>query len=253
MSCPLSWINEPMEIHIGAMLRLWEEKYRRAYEAPLARCLKSSIGQSDVNEVVKAAIILHDVGKLTEFYQGYISARARGLEVRVGGYRHELVSAAIAHRAFAQRSWKYVVSGAILLHHEPITMSYVRRAGERYVTLTQAYASLSSASKDGKRLALCKKGVELVNDMLRRNGFLKETIETFYTIDDLIDALKELVVRISLRGDKGLWRIRIAALVHVLTLLDALAAKSREGDEGGTFVSKRAVRAEVVELWNVGS
>ena len=243
MSQALSWVGEPMEKHLEAMLELWEGKYRRFYERPLQRLLRLEVGDAD--RIVKAAVILHDVGKLTERYQRYLEAKARGESARLG-YRHEMLSAAVAFLTFASSPWRPLLSAAVLLHHEPILMGQTGRLGEEYVTLTRAYSMFRLVASED-RVELHPGGVDLINRLLEREGF-SEKAEPVYGRSQLEGALKDCVARVALRSDRGLVRVKVAALTHVLTLLDSKAASARSGDEGGTFVSRRAAVAEVAEL-----
>lgn len=245
MSSALSWIDEPMEEHLRTMLELWDKKYSKYYLAALRRLFKP-YGCHEVYKIVTSAIILHDLGKLTYNYQAHLRMKERGEHTSLRYYRHEFISAAVSLLVLERYVWRYIVSGAIMLHHEPILMGQTRELGERYVTLTRIFTSLQEASVDSQIL-LDPDGVNAVNVLLRSRGF-SETVCASYRVDRLREALKNLVIRIALRSDRHVIRVRVAALTHILTLLDSLAARGRSNDEGGTFVSRRASKAEVVEL-----
>jgi len=241
----MSWKNEYIEEHVSRMLELWNA-YKKAYKAPLTRLFKH-LGGHDVDELVKCALIMHDVGKLVPRYQKYLAG-----EAELEGYRHEVVSAAVTAIVFKQRPWRAYVSAAVLLSHEPILMGQVLRTRERYVTLTSAARILRLAGgKDrmsSERVLLEPDGVDAINQLLEKEGF-EEKLMQEYEVEECLHALKEVVTITSLVGDRSLERIRVAALVHVLTLLDSLAASEKRGDDdGGTFISKNARLAEVVEV-----
>lgn len=246
MNEPYSWVGEPIEKHVELALNLWTNKYKKFYISSLNRVFRFESEPINEDEVVKATIILHDVGKLTSYYQEYIRAKSQGLERFLKGYRHEIIGSAVTFLTFKQKPWRYLASGAVLLHHEPILMGQMLRLGEDYVTLTHAYYSLRVASQDNK-VSLDEKGVDILNKILSREGFIERIPESL-PIDEMEEAIKECIVRIALRSDKPIMRVKIAALVHILTLLDSLAARSRSDDDGGTFVSQRASLAEVAEL-----
>ncbi|RLE84286.1 MAG: hypothetical protein DRJ67_10780 [Thermoprotei archaeon] len=237
-----SWRNEPIEKHVGGMLARWKA-YKRVYEAPLARLYR---GLGSVDDMMKCALIMHDVGKLVPRYQKFL----RG-EARLGDYRHEVVSAAITAITFKHRPWRIHVSAAILLSHEPILMGQVGRVGERYLTLTSVERILRLAG-DGELVKLEDDGVEAINSLLEREGF-EERVAREYGVDECLEVLKETVVATSIAGNRLLERLRVAALIHVLTVIDSITAnESREDDEGGTFVTRHARQAEVVEVMGYG-
>jgi CRISPR-associated endonuclease Cas3-HD len=235
--------SEQIRDHVDSMLERWKFKYRRVYEKPLRRLIGDH-----ADEAVRCAIIMHDVGKLTKLYQEYLKRRLSGEKASLRGYRHEVASAAIASLHLQGVEWGDLVAAAVLLSHEPILMGQVGEAGERYFTLTQAYRSLKVACTDGA-LELDSEGVSIINDFLKSEEFqwrLKEK----YEFSGCLDALKGLVVRVVALGDVAVKRVRVAALSHVLTVIDSLSANEsrEEGDDGGTFVSRGARVAEVAEL-----
>lgn len=242
----LSWKDEHteelIEEHINRMLEHWKA-YSRVYRAPLKRLFREL---GDVDDLVKCALIMHDVGKLVPRYQKYL----RG-EVKLGWYRHEVVSAAITAVTFSSRPWRAQVSAAILLSHEPILMGQVSRTSEKYFTLTYAERVLRLGG-DGSSVRLEEDGVRILNDLLNRERF-KERVAQKYQVDECINALKEIVAAIAISGNKLIERLRVAALIHVLTVIDSLtASKNRRNDEGGTFVTRYAQLAEVVEVMGYG-
>jgi len=241
----LSWAEcgrkERMGEHVDSMLKLWN-KYRRAYGAPLHRLIGDC-----ADEAVRCAIILHDVGKLAKLYQEYLRKRFECEKASLKGYRHEIASAAIAALMLQGVEWGDTVAAAILLSHEPILMGQVEEAGERYFTLTQASRSLRVACPKGV-LELETEGVRAINQILAREAF-QYSLEDNYELSECLHALKGLVARVAILGDAAVKRIKVAALMHVLTVIDSLSAsESRGDDEGGTFISRGAKVAEVVEL-----
>ena len=240
--------REPFEQHIRSMLERWKNVYSKVYEAPLRRLIGSH-----ADEAVRCSIILHDVGKLTKLYQKYVESRYKGEKARLGGYRHEVVSGAIAALLLRDVEWGDYVVAAVTLSHEPILMGQVGEAGERRFTLTQAYRSLRAACEGGEELKLECEGVQVVNKLLEEEGF-SWRLEEKYRYEECLRGLKGAVIRITTLGDVAVKRVKVAALVHVLTVIDSLSAsESRgDGDEGGTFVSRGAKKAEVAELWRPG-
>jgi len=241
----LSWAEvgklELMEDHVRGMLERWKSKYRRVYESSLRRL----VGEH-ANETVRCAIILHDVGKLARFYQEYLRKRLSGEKASLREYRHEVASAAIAALHLQSVEWGDLVAAAVLLSHEPILMGQVGEAGEKYFTLTQAYRSLGVACSRG---VLELEGVDVINRFLKDEGFQWELRES-YALSDCIDALKSLVARVAILGDASVSRVKVAALAHVLAVIDSLSASESRGggDECGTFISRGARAAEVAEL-----
>ena len=244
----LSWAEcgkkEHIEEHVDSMLKLWKIKYRKAYEVSLRRLIGDC-----ADEAVRCAIILHDVGKLAKFYQEYLRSRFEGKRVSLKGYRHEIASAAIAALLLQGIEWGDIVAAATLLSHEPILMGQVEEAGERYFTLTQASRSLRVACSKGV-LELETEGVHAINQILAREGF-QYSLRDSYELSECLRALKGLVARVAILGDAAVKRIKVAALVHVLTVIDSLSASKTRGDddEGGTFIFRGAKVAEVAELW----
>lgn len=237
-----SWRDELIEEHVRSMIELWRDKYRRFYEAPLARVFRGLGGE--VDRLVRCTLIMHDVGKLTWIYQAYL----RG-ETGLGYYRHEIVSSAITGVAFSGNPWCGYASAAVLLSHEPILLGQVGRVGERYFSVTFAYRSLKLAAKRGEEVELEEDGVAVINEILREEGF-SESLASRYPISGCVEALKATIARTALLGDRQTQRLRVAVLSHILTLLDSLSAsRARGDDEGGTFVSRHARYAEVGELW----
>ena len=242
----LSWAedgkHELMEDHVRGMLERWKSKYRRVYE----RSLRRLVGER-ADEAVRCAIILHDVGKLARFYQKYLRKRLSGEKASLRGYRHEVASAAIAGLHLRGVEWGDLVAAAVLLSHEPILMGQVGEAGEKYFTLTQAQRSLGVACSGG---VLELEGVDVINGILRDEGFRWELRES-YDLSECIDALKGLVARVAILGDAAVSRVKVAALAHVLAVIDSLSASEGRGgsDEGGTFISRGARASEVAELW----
>ncbi|RLF05129.1 MAG: hypothetical protein DRK00_05165 [Thermoprotei archaeon] len=238
-----SWEGELIEDHVGEMLKLWSQVYCELYTAPLKRLFRE-LEFGEVDRVVKCILIMHDVGKLTGIYQSYLKG---GGALR--GYRHEVVSSAITAIEFSQHSWAVYAAAAVLLSHEPILLGQVSRAGERYFTVTSAHRSLQLAAGGSEIVRLEEDGVRVVNRMLSGEEF-SERLSLDYRVEECMRALKRVVARTSLIGDRHLARVRVAALTHILTLLDSLSAsKSRRDDDGGTFVSRHARLAEVGEVW----
>lgn len=249
-SAVYSWAEdgkaELFEEHINSMLTKWKNLYRKVYGAPLRRL----IGER-WDDAVRSGIILHDVGKLVKLYQEYARKRLSGESASLRGFRHEVASGAIAALLLRDVEWGYYVAAAVLLSHEPILMGQVGEAGEKYFTLTHAYRVLRAGSEKEK-LKLEPVGVEVANKILEGEGF-RWSLEEEYPIDELMSALKGVVLRVAILSDAAVKRVKVAALIHVLTLLDSLSAsESRGADDGGTFVSKGAKRAEVAELWRSG-
>ena len=82
--------GQTLDEHVDLMLECWERRGRR-YIHSIKRLL-SSVGieleRQRLEDLMRAVIILHDVGKASRIYQRYISG-----EERLEGFRHELVSA----------------------------------------------------------------------------------------------------------------------------------------------------------------
>jgi hypothetical protein len=65
----------------------------------------------------------------------------------------------------------------------------------------------------------------------------------------MLTCFKRFRARVAVLGDAATKRVKVAALMHVLSVIDSLSASETRGDdEGGTFVSRGARAAEVAEL-----
>ncbi|MCD6245095.1 MAG: CRISPR-associated endonuclease Cas3'' [Candidatus Korarchaeota archaeon] len=88
------------------------------------RRLLSSVGigleRQQVEDLMRALIILHDVGKASRIYQRYISG-----EERLEGFRHELVSAHYTYESLLPLDGELAEIGAltVMMHHEPMLMT----------------------------------------------------------------------------------------------------------------------------------
>lgn len=223
--------------HVISAIKTWEE-LRPFYEQTLSRVL--GISRDSVNNILRTAIILHDIGKLTRSYVG----RARI-------FRHEIFSAYAVTRVLEglEPDTRAVAAGAVLMHHEPIAMrSYVGELGERYLSL----ATLKRVVDKWLIDPVCDVG-KTFNDVLSVvglgqgyvdavRGFIdywlsslasRETVKRFK--GDMYKRLRDTVLDLSV-GELDrllILRNRLASLLHVIVVTDDIAAvlTGRGGEE----------------------
>jgi len=245
---PLAWKEnsneEDYESHVDNILQLWSNKFRNIYLPSLSRVF--GLNKEYTNNLVEIAIILHDVGKLFIGYQKSLSR-----EEKIVGYRHEIVSASLVPFVLASSEGTYLVSGAILLHHEPILMGQVSRYAEQYLTITDIERRLRHAC--GKIVQFDLEGIKWTCKKLQKypfNGWLPEEIG----VESVLEKIKEIMLALCIKCSpkrRFELRLKVSSLGTSLSILDSVAANERRGstDDGGTFITKRAKKAEVGLAW----
>ena len=229
------------ETHIHKMIECWENYLKPKYIKSLQRVLE--IDESTLDYIIKYMLIVHDSGKCTEYYQQNITSPKR--------YRHEIVSSYLAYKLIdnvIDDRLRYLVSGAILLHHEPILMSSISYQRERGITLTDVrgrieYPSGSNRDDSARRLHHDFKRLfeYLFKQYLSDNNEISAKIinnianlSSEIDVNDLINMLGDIVAILSLAGD-DVWRhkmrFQVSALQYILIVCDYYSSKDRSPRE----------------------
>ena len=249
---PLAWKEgeneETYEAHINNMLNLWRGNFRNAYLPSLSRIIGSDKGY--VNDLIEIMIILHDLGKLFIGYQKTLRKEER--IISRAEYRHEIVSAALTFFVLPVSEELYVISGAILLHHEPILMGQVSRYAEPYLTITDVERRLRKSC--GGVIEFNPDGIRWTREKLKEYSFnFSSNLPVEVEIDEILDKIKELMLMLCVKCSperKATLRLKVSALGTLLSIIDSVAAnRSRKLDDGGTFITRRAEKSEVSLLW----
>ncbi len=237
---------EPYWLHIGLAVAA-VDLIKPFYGAALER-LYTRLGVArQLPDLLVAAVVLHDAGKLVEEYR-------RGGRKR---YRHEVVSAYTAYRVLTELGHNEeaaTVAGlAVLLHHEPITFSaLVTGLGYQRLPMMEVYAMVRRSdlrvaegcdpyeTAEGlKKLRL--QSHSLADDARTVAEKMAGLLASLHSSrDEIEETLAELV---AATGSSEAMRARVAALLHPLVLADQLAAQCspRRGDGGGTWLTRRAL------------
>jgi len=247
----LSWRKnsreELYEKHVNDMLDLWRGRFRNTYLPTLSRMLQ--LDRDYIDDLVEVAIILHDVGKL---YVGYQRAlRGERADISRAEYRHEIVSASLTPFVLPAGEERYVSGGAILLHHEPILMGQVSRYAEPYLTITDIERRLRKAC--GEWVEFEPEGIEWTCRILQNYPFSCYLPERM-NVDDILERIKDLMLMLCVKGSpdrRATMRLKVSSMGALLSIIDSKVANENRGpsDDGGTFITRRARRAEVCFLW----
>ncbi|MBS7612294.1 hypothetical protein KEJ27_08890 [Candidatus Bathyarchaeota archaeon] len=247
---PLSWKEvsneESYEDHVNSVLELWRGKFKNTHLPSLSRIL--TLDGEYVNNLVEVSIILHDTGKLFLGYQEAL--RGKKEAISRGEYRHEIVSAALTF-FIVSADELYLTSGAILLHHEPILMGQVGRYAERYLTITDIERRLRKTC--GDTIEFDSEGIDWTCKKLQNYPFNKYIPEEI-KVDDALEKIKELMLILCVKCSpqrRASLRLKVSSLGTLLSILDSVAANKNRKllDGGGTFITKRAEKAEVSLAW----
>lgn len=241
--CNGKFVYECLEEHITNILEVWQH-LKKYYLAPIVRVLR--VDEGTANKVVETVLILHDIGKATRYYQ-----EAK----RPGAYRHEVVSAYYIVKVSEQLDKNHnirpilqtIAPSAALLHHEPILLGRVYTLGEKYVTVTQVIGTLSKIFRGGT-IEFIESALSYYDDLLTQVFNSKIILPRNVRIEDVIRTVKDIIIRTSLAGRtlyKLVQRSRVASLLHVLVVCDAVAAQKRPCDKSATFITKHALLGEV--------
>ncbi|BCU69768.1 CRISPR-associated endonuclease Cas3'' [Stygiolobus caldivivus] len=215
--------------HIRYMLDVWE-RIKGYYVKTLDR-----VAGKGSEHYLKLAFLAHDAGKLLKAY-----TRDKRK------FRHELVGAYVLYKMVGGGAGD-VFATAVLLHHESIILSvYAGQYGERIIPLSTVRAVLEdfkglltpyASLKDDE--AYGKVGMEKEIDEM-------EGILSSLKADDVYDVVKSLVVGASSGKDSLVFRNKVSAVLHVLVLVDSVAANTSRADsrDEGTWVTKAAKVAE---------
>lgn len=245
---PLAWKEdsneERYEDHINSILQLWDCKFKVAYLPSLSRVL--GLNKDHTNNLIEVAVILHDAGKLFVDYQKSLREGRK-----IIGYRHEIVSAALVSFILTVSEEIHLVSGAILLHHEPILMGQVSKYAEPYLTITDIERRLRHTC--GDIIQLDPEGVEWTCKKLQSYPF-KNWLPGEIKLDYVLEKIKEIMMALCIKcssQQKSSLRLKVSSLGTLLSILDSVAAneKRKSSDDGGTFITRRAEKAEVSLAW----
>jgi CRISPR-associated endonuclease Cas3-HD len=219
--------------HIYATAIIWERILSKYYLNSVKRILGTN------EDLVRIAILYHDLGKLTKEYR----------EGNRRLFRHEIIGAYLAYKNYNN----LYLSLAILLHHEPFILGiYAGSIGEKFITLSTLRRIIEKSDLsiycDLTKDPWYNKSKEIYNNKL------DEVVKNLNSInkEDIYNKLKEIVIKSSISTNELLEvRIKVAALLYPLTLVDSLAAlfTRKDSNDAGTWITKRALdddpRAEI--------
>lgn len=230
---------EPYLKHIYTAGLIWDKIYGKYYLKSIQRVLKTN------EDLVKLAILYHDLGKLTNEYK----------EGNRKNFRHELVGAYLAYKLL-QENYAFYVSLAVMLHHESgILGIYAGEKGESFITLSTLRKVIDNANLTvycdlttddpwySKAKRIFGNEVDIINRELKNMNNR-----------EMYEIIKEIIIRTSVGSDKYLMEIRTkaASLLYPLTLVDSISAYYTRGDskDSATWIASRALgikgtRAEI--------
>lgn len=236
--------TEPYSVHIRLALAA-AAAVKRYYARPLER-LQRRLGVGGF-DLLAAAVVLHDAGKLVAEYQSGDRRR----------YRHEVISAHIAYRAvekLATRDAAVVTALAVMLHHEPISFSaLVTGLGYRRLPVMEVYAMVRRSdlrpaeSCDPASLSKEIRGLRLGDPAMESTAYstAEAMAQQVSVLADHIEEVEEALAEIlaeAIAQSPQRWRLLAAALLHPLALADQLAAQCSPYRGGeGTWLTKRAL------------
>ncbi|ACB40063.1 CRISPR-associated protein [Pyrobaculum neutrophilum] len=212
-------------------LQTYEDHITQALEACerlrpyYGRWMEKAFGTADAAAL---AVEFHDLGKLARAYTAGNRAR----------YRHEVLGAYFALRS-VQTEARYYVAAAVALHHEPMILAaYAGELGERAIHVSTLRAML----KDSDLSLGCTPNYSYRPEVA---AALREWASRPPTADDVADAFQELAVYLSggAPQEVRVKRLRVAGLLHVLTVCDNWGARGRPGE--GTFISRYMAASEL--------
>ncbi|MEM1890487.1 MAG: CRISPR-associated endonuclease Cas3'' [Pyrobaculum sp.] len=222
--------------HVVRVLEVWKE-LKKYYQGGLSRAFPS-VKDFDL---MRYAILTHDLGKLAAHYQNN----------KPGDYRHEVVSAYFAYHGAAEleEEVRLTLAAAVMLHHEPIILStYVSRLGERYLPIYVVRRALERVDLSYG----C--GDDVINFIKSENQSVGALLEKWrsQSLDpkEVLEVVKKIVAQFTVGSIRNLHvkRARVAAILHPLVVADSVAAHIGRGGDG-TRVSKRALEgAEMLDI-----
>lgn len=140
---PCAFVGQPLSRHIEGCLGELEKfaSKNQSYFEVASRRLRSALKKrreiepKKVEEMVKLAILFHDVGKAYNYFQKWFNDECSSR--KPGFQHHEVVSAAMCHKFFStqpEEEWSNVEKALVVLsvlnHHHafrnPIKMTYAR-------------------------------------------------------------------------------------------------------------------------------
>ena len=220
--------------HIEASLSVWRELKPYYYKS----VLRSMSLRSPSIDFVELALVLHDFGKLAGEYQ---------VHRRSVVFRHEVLSGYVAFKVLESLSGiegdiRYIVSMAVMLHHEPIILSaYATRLGEKHLTIS----NLRKVIELSDLTLSCELDLEYFNKFNYGRtiaGFIEKWDNEGLDPDDIVNVLRDLIIKATIGDLKRLHIIRakVASILHLIVVSDSIAAHIKRCD-GGTWVSRRAL------------
>ncbi len=234
--------------HIYCMLKVWDS-IRNYYSRGLTRILGF-----DADTIVKLTILSHDLGKLARVYQ----------EGERKYYRHEVISAYLAYtilpRVINNQSFPIdIVSNAVFLHHESIILSvYAGEIGEKLIPLSTLRKMLDEYIDE---LAIaCELSGDPYYDRVRKeisglDAIMSEVKKamSYPDTNKIYSIISEIIVDATSKvGERSLvFRNKVAALLHILSVCDSVAATISRGDQrdSGTWISQQAFKgAELINI-----
>ncbi len=235
--------------HIKGMIECWENYLKKKYIKSMKRVLEIK-NDGIIDFIIKYMLIFHDSGKCTEYYQQNIGNTQR--------YRHEIMSSYLSYKILEGVVDEYLqclVSGAILLHHEPMLMGSISYQRERGVTLTDIrgrieYPLIGESRKIETTKILHKDFKKLfkylINEHLKNYKnhekvlYNLENLNLKLDIEDIIKTIGRFVSILSLVGD-DVWRhkmrFKVSSLQYIIIVSDYYGSKDR-GEKEFSFTNE---------------
>jgi len=229
---------ETYEEHVLAMFSEWN-KIRQRIISPLIRLYDCSSEHADF--FIKSIILMHDLGKLTDIYQEYLSKRKPGTEGPLD-YRHEFVSAIWHFCTFKDvyqekfgEIYKNILSeamAAIITHHEywaqwrtknyrpDYIMSHLNKWFKEKITLVSGSGELIFHMAEN----LIRTRIQMTEQILIK----KEAYEALRVMNNHIDRKGAVAHKVA---------IRATALLQILCICDIRAAQ-RRGEKSSPYIKE---------------
>ncbi|HWP46855.1 MAG TPA: hypothetical protein VNM22_06805 [Candidatus Limnocylindrales bacterium] len=241
--------REPKECfvqHIELLLNTWINRLELKYLPSILRVCKTIdplLDPDTLNSLIKAVMIFHDVGKLTDVYKA-----GRG----IGDFRHEFVSSYVFNLVLEKLSTKFhselktAAIGAVLLHHEPILMGQVGQIHEEKLTTTEIWRRLNSVDKE--KTLLLERTVEAINKLVKKYCGWDVEIPREIVIKELAGFLQRLLTgsrHLGKREDRIKRRILVGVFLSPLVLCDYTAAVNFRNEDKQITAFWEVAKSEV--------
>ncbi len=210
--------------HVFKVLEIWGKlriRYITQLKRILKKCLKLVLTESEVDELVKIMLILHDYGKAAKEYLNV----SRGIR-----YLHEILSSVIIFDLLSNfnDTIAALLASTVLLHHEHRVYKILRYTGYRKlndVVIREILRGISTINVEEKAnqsfKVILRKNVKRIN--IDTSKFL-----TTYTRSELECVMNQIAEKVISRPMSS-W-IVVGALNHILIITDIRAAHSLRRD-----------------------